>query len=437
MTAMPSTTLPEVTVTATPLRPSTGLVLRIKGKDYGGWLSMRVRLDLQTAAREFACEVSERWPKQTQTWQIKPGDPVQVLLDGDLVVTGYVDVYSPSFDGRSHRVEVRGRSKTADLVDGSAIVDGGQFKGLTVDEIARKVADPFGIKVTTDGTKTDKVADVQVQQGETAHGVIERMSRVSEVLVSDDASGNLRLARIGGRRAAGPLVQGKNILAGHADLDDSGRYSVVVVKSHHANTEDKADWDGETGNGGANTRRRGRGAGGASRAGEADDSGDDDSGGEQPAVGDDGDTVVSPSGKAVDKAVTRYRPLLIYGETQMTAEQAAARAAWEVRRRTGQAVKATIVVQGWRQVDGTLWDTDLTVAVTAPWLGLDNVSLVVASVEFQADEGGTRTELGLTLGDAFLPTEQQARAADKTASGKDTETKADFWKGATDTVPGT
>src|SRR5262249_5059302 len=83
-----------------------GLVLRIKGTDFGGWLTMRVRRDVEAAASTFECEVSERWPGRAEPWRITPGDEVSVLLDGELVITGYVDAFSPSFDATSHRVEV-------------------------------------------------------------------------------------------------------------------------------------------------------------------------------------------------------------------------------------------------------------------------------------------------------------------------------------------
>src|SRR5262249_8845001 len=118
----PVTQLPEVDVTATRLTPpgsGSGLVLRIEGTDYAGRLAIRVRRNLEQGAAEFACEVTERWPGKAQPWPIKPGDACQVLLDGQVVVSGFVDVYAPSFDARSHRVEVRGRSATADAYDSS------------------------------------------------------------------------------------------------------------------------------------------------------------------------------------------------------------------------------------------------------------------------------------------------------------------------------
>ena len=56
---------------------------------------------------------------------------------------------------------------------------------------------------------------------------------------------------------------------------------------------------------------------------------------------------------------------------------------------------------------------------------------------FTKDDGGTRTELELVLPDAFLPDAAAADQAAKPASGEDADTKANFWKSALETVPGT
>jgi len=124
----------------------------------------------------------------------------------------------------------------------------------------------------------------------------------------------------------------------------------------------------------------------------------------------------------------------VYGDNAMTEAQAAQRAQYEMRRRVGKSQKAQVIVQGWHQTPGgPLWHEGDMVAITAPWLGVDK-QLVIAAVEFSLDEGGRKTTLELTLVDAFLPSADDLRAADKPASGADADTKANFWKGARETV---
>jgi prophage tail gpP-like protein len=63
----------------------------------------------------------------------------------------------------------------------------------------------------------------------------------------------------------------------------------------------------------------------------------------------------------------------------------------------------------------------------SPWLGIDRV-LLVASVEFRKDEGGSTTRLELTLPDAYAA-EGDAIPGDTTASGGAPGGGGDLWKG--------
>lgn len=420
MSGAPVTQLPEVDVTASRLAAGTGLVLRIDGTDYGGWLSVRVRRNLEQAAAEFDCEVTERWPGKSTPWQILPGAACEVLLDGKLVVTGYVEVFAPSFDAHSHRVEVRGHSKTIDAYESSIEIDGGQLKGLTLQQVAERLLKPFGITVTNQAPTGEKLGDVQIQQGETPYALIERVCRMQGILVSDDEQGHLVLTRAGSGRAAGKLVQSEsgkngNILAASAELDDSSRFGTVTIKPQKRNLDDAADWP-DTGDGNGS----GDSGGGAVRK-------------PVPESGP-GDTGVSPSGSATDHGVTRHRPLIIYGENVSDAKEAQTRAEHEVARRLGLSKRARVTVQGWTQDDGSLWQTNTSVPIQAKWLGLDE-SLTIVAVEFIHDEGGTRTDLDLVLPASLMASDEEAAKAAKPASGDSKDTKAAFWAGAKQSGP--
>jgi prophage tail gpP-like protein len=340
------------------------VAVRLGGLDYTGWHAVSVRRGVEQAAGEFSCSVSERAGSGAEPWVLRPGSPCEILLDGELVLTGYVDRYSPSFDAGSHMVEISGRSKTADLVDSSAVVPGGQFKQLSLLDIASRLAAPFGIPVDALAAIGGPLADVQIQQGETVHAVIERLCRLQGLLVSDGPAGLLTLARAGTRRAITPLRQGGNILAGHAELDASQRHSEYVVKGQRANTDDRDDGAGPT--------------------------------------------IRACVGGALDATVARYRPLLVTAETQVDDLLCKGRAAREARRRAGQAVRASVTVADWRQTPGgPLWAPNLMVAVIAPWLGIDR-ELLIASVDFRKDDGGSTTTLELTVPDAYAAEEEEA-----------------------------
>ncbi len=90
-------------------------------------------------------------------------------------------------------------------------------------------------------------------------------------------------------------------------------------------------------------------------------------------------------------------------------DQAAKRAKWRALHNFGVSTEATVTVPGWRQPDpsgsptGALWDTNLLVPVTSPFLAIDR-QLLIGKVEFQLDESdGRRTVLTVAPQEAFTP----------------------------------
>jgi prophage tail gpP-like protein len=93
--------------------------LRIKtgGQILGGWLSARVERGIERLPSGFVVELTELHPGQAGKAVIEPGSAAQIYLGADLILTGYVDLYSPKYDGGQHVVRIEGRSKTEDVVD--------------------------------------------------------------------------------------------------------------------------------------------------------------------------------------------------------------------------------------------------------------------------------------------------------------------------------
>ncbi len=248
---------------------SSSFAFLVGGELYSGWQSLRITRGVERATADFDLSVSERWPlhpDEPSPWQIQPGDRCEIRIfddaaangadgggDGDTVLTGYVDAYRPSYDANSHAVRLSGRSKTCDFVDSSVMVPfgatgGGQFKGMTVAEIARLLAQPFGIEVVAE-IEGEPEPEVQVQQGETCFALVERLSRLQELLITDDALGRLVLTRAGSGRAATALRHGVNILSASANLDNSRRFSEYVVKAQRPGNRTR-DGGGSGGGGG-------------------------------------------------------------------------------------------------------------------------------------------------------------------------------------------
>jgi prophage tail gpP-like protein len=355
------------------------LTLTINGRLYSGWKAIRVSRGIDRCVSDFHFEVSERWTGQSTPWQILPFAACTVAIDGAPIITGYVDDYAPKIGPTEHNTEITGRSKTVDLLECTSDIPGGQFSGYSFAAIARAVAAQYGIGVVVqaDAANTATFADTQKERCETDFSFLERLGRLSGVLLSDDESGNLVLTTAGSARATGNLVEGQNIQSGSANLTSKGRFSVYIVKGQH-----------------------GLGVAGAA--------------GWSTAAG----TVQTQMQvMATDTGVPRYRPKVILAESQMTQAGMQQRANWLKQAAYGKATRADITVAGWRQPDGTLWTVNQLVAVTSPTLGVDQ-DLLIARVEFGLNEtAGRTTTLHVGPVEGFTPDPGQVRLHKKKGKG--------------------
>jgi prophage tail gpP-like protein len=388
------------------------------GEIYSGWLEMKITRKLEQASSEFDLTVSERWPIEGNAWQIFPGTPCEIRLEGELVLTGYVDAYEPSADGTSHGITCKGRSKTMDFVDCSVTQTEGQFVGLTPGELTKLLAQPFGIEVVIE-KDGDVIADAQVQQGEKCFALVERLVRLQELLVTDDAQGRLVLTRAGANKSSSTLVQGVNLLKLSAKHDNHERFSDYIVKAQRPANRSYDDF-GETGDA---LRAIPAGLGHGARFAM------------ERAVGEKRATapkaLTQIIGTVKDDGVTRYRPLVIIAEGQADDAEAAKRADWEMRRRLAKSKVATVSVVGWRQEDGRLWQQNEMIWIRSKYLGLDQ-EMLIGAVSFSYGAGGEITDLELTLPDAFLPdpkrkTKQPAKGGAGGGKG-DGGSGGDMWK---------
>lgn len=328
------------------------VALTINGTIYGGWESVRIVRGITQLAGTFELSVSERWPGQSTPAVIRPGDACTVAIGGEVLITGYVDDVSPEYDDTSHTITVAGRDKAGDLVDCSATHASGQWSGRTMAQIVTDLGKPFGITVQTATDPGAAFGSFALHEGESAHEAIERLARMRGVLVVSDGQGGLLITRAGGDKIATALVEGENILEASAELSWRERYNKYIIKAQ--------------------------------------------------GVGSDFTTPAEHSqakATATDPAITRYRPLIVMAEDQGASGTIRDRALWEAAVRAGKGSRATITVQGWHHAAG-LWQPNRLVHVHSPWLGLDREMLIVG-VAFVLDGSGSRTELELTLPDAF------------------------------------
>jgi prophage tail gpP-like protein len=333
------------------------VTLKINGKSFSGWESIRIERSIETLSGSFSLGVTDRWPGLSQKWEINGGDRCTVLIDNTVVITGFVDEDEPELDADSHDISVNGRDNTCDLVDCSAIHNPSQWIGQSLESIVRDLIAPFGIKLIVKAPTGEAFKKFSLEQGETVFEAISRLCRLRAVLAYSDGLGNLIITTAGTSPSAVALIEGKNIKSSKGTFSVKERFSEVHVKSQTQGSDDNP-----------------------------------------PSV------TSGWKGAAYDKEVTRYRPLLIVAENQANAAQCQERAEWEVATRSGKGNRVVIKVQGWRQGPKTtdpLWQVNSLVFVQSS-AAKANGQYLISSVVFTLDEdGGTVTELTLVKPGAF------------------------------------
>ncbi|MDP2153799.1 MAG: hypothetical protein Q8J66_09100 [Methylotenera sp.] len=330
--------------------------LKVNGNIYGGWKSASIPFGIEQISNSFEISVTDRWAGQDNPYPISIGSACQVLLDGETVITGYVDDNTPEFDANSHAISIVGRDKTGDLVDCSAIHKTGQWVNATLDKIVRDICAPFGIKVIINAPLGDRFTTFSIQEGETAHECIDRACRMRAVMPTSDGKGNLVITRAQSGAPVAELAQGENILYGRGNLSMRERFSHYYIKGQDRGSDDDID---------------------------------------SP------ESHTQVSATATDSFVKRYRPLIVLAEDKGAHSTFKQRAEWERNVRRGRSARATVRINGWRNVNGELWRANTLVHVVSEYLGADANLLIVGGTYILDETQGMITELSLVGREAF------------------------------------
>lgn len=216
------------------------VTLRVNGREWNGWTSVRIGAGIERLARDFSVEITRQWPGDegitTLQPRIKNGSKVEVLIGDELVITGWVEATPVRYDARSVSTGIAGRSLTADLIDCAA--EPTQFNGRSLVQIAQALAAPFGIEVVNNSAPSGVIPDVQPDHGETVIEVINKILGQQQALAYDDPHGRLVIGGIGSTRAHTALVLGENILSCDTEKSIRERFSVYQVAGQRAGNDD-------------------------------------------------------------------------------------------------------------------------------------------------------------------------------------------------------
>jgi prophage tail gpP-like protein len=336
---------------------SDDLTLTVGDTSISGWQTVRVTRGIERCPSDFDIALTERYPGVAEDVVVKQGDSCEVRLGDDIVITGYIDVYTPSISATDHSVRITGRGKCQDLVDCAAEWENCQITGSSALQIAAKLAAAYGIQVWSKGVDVGPpIPQTNLILGETAWEIIERVCRFRGLLAYETADGNLFLAQAGTDVAASGFVQGQNVQFAAMSYSAAQRYSEYIALLQSMDRfEDAGD--------GGNIR-----------------------------------------GRAQDLGVTRNRKMMIiaeYGDSG--GDVVVRRAQWEAARRVGRANRLVLTTDSWRDGAGKLWEPNTLVPLSLPALKVRDETWLISEVTYKRGEDGTTCELVIMPREAFLP----------------------------------
>jgi prophage tail gpP-like protein len=327
-------------------------ILKVNGAFYGGWKTVRVGLSIESVSGYFELSVTNRWPLQNEPRDIRVQDACEVLLGDVPVIVGTVDDVDIEYDAQQHSITVRGRDKTAEIIDCAAQYKTGSFDNLSLTDIATRLAQPHGVSVRATVSVGDKFKKHSITPGETIFETLELLARQRGVLLMPD-NGNMQITKPGTERLNTVLKTGENILTGSVQRSRRERFSKYIVY-------------GQT-------------------------QGFDLSGGE---------TASGPKGEAIDTAINSKRTRVIIAEGAANAKDCSTRAIWARNVAAGRSERAVYTVQGWTYDGVNVWPVNKLLPVDDTIANVHR-DLLIASVAFVKDENGTITELTLALREAY------------------------------------
>jgi prophage tail gpP-like protein len=333
------------------------LLLKLPKYVIGGWMDIRVTRGIERCPNDFEIRMTESYPGQASQVVVQAGDPCQVLLGKDVVLTGYVDRVMRSLTGRTHEITVTGRGKCQDLVDCSALWEGNQITNSNILQVAQKLAKPYGISVSSvRGQDVGlPIPMFNFGLGESAFSIIETMCRYRAFLAYELPDGSLHLERVSTRRAASGLREGVNVEEAytyHAMDERFSKYDSFLVS---------VDLFRDAGEGGNLLKA------------------------------------------VLDAGVPRFRHRYVHVEAPpaMGEDVMLSRARWEANRRAGRSFQVRVKTDVWRDSAGKLYEPNTLIEVDLPSLKVAKQDLLIGDVSYSADASGTHCELLLMPPKAF------------------------------------
>lgn len=344
--------------------------VEVNGVQYDSFVKIGVTKRLEALTDTFSFDTSKIGDEPLP---IRGGESCKIVVDGETVLTGFIETVRGSGDEEQHEISASGRDRTADLVDSTLDGLADIRPPITLKILAERVIERLQIPDISviDAANTaafNKAEDLAAPEpGTTGFEFLERYARKRQVLLSSDADGNVLITQASGVNSGGALVHlfddpSNNVLSYSFGYDLSNRYRRYITAGQlNMLTLNQAGAVGED------------------------------------SIVDQSDTEVTDDGPGVRIG----RQLVLVGESMFSNGQGRDRTLWEANIRRARSRTYTATVDGFRNQAGDLWRVNRLVRVRSDYAGIDALMLV-QSLTYSLDEGsGGQTQLTLVNRDAY------------------------------------
>lgn len=373
--------------------------LEVNNQTYSNFLSYSIEKDIENLCGTFSLEISAS--DEFGDLPITPNDAIRVTIDGEPVITGYVDEMTIDYSAESHTISLTGRDKTADFVDSK--LDSKTFSPpIGFEELLRKLLRIVGYQVVPIPTRIGLSATsnqisiinnygpipqfttaegIQLRSSESAYELIKRCAEKRQILVNSDGNGNIVINRIGADIAPTILQNSKsesnnnNIKNGRARFSWQDRFRTYKIKSMttQGNSSTNILFNNDS----------------------------------TVAPNSDPISTTPQVGTATDPDVRATRIYSAIGSSAMTSADCRKRAEWEANIRKTKGFSYSCEVYGFRQnlneviAANPLWKPNQLVYIFDEFADLDN-EFLIKSVNYTQDlNKGSITKLELVDKDAY------------------------------------
>lgn len=340
--------------------------LEVNGVRYIGFTEITVSKSLDAVSGEFSFSATT---KDNIPFPIKVQDKCKIYIDDKLIMSGFVNSVDVSYDASSHSISIRGRDKTADIID-STLNGKAEFKaGVTLKAVAEKVISDLNITdievienvVIKKFLKNEIISD---KVGQPAFEFIESYCRKRQVIATTDENGNLVFTRAGTEKVPIVLINTvageNNILSASVSWDESNRFNKYVCISQSNNAADP----------------------------DTNETPKEQTDKQLPAIFDT---------KIRDTRIFHFLP-----ENDLTLQETAERSTWEANIRRARSFTYSVIVQGHLiKPGGDIWRPNKLVSVLDEFSDV-NATLLINTVEYNLSvDSGETTILGMVTKDAY------------------------------------